>query len=75
MENVRELVKALGGDEAVAAALNAKSIKQIGPRSVEKWGDKDHVPYYWRPILQAVATENGKSIPPSAASWVPEAAE
>jgi hypothetical protein len=58
MDNIRTLVKALGGDEAVATQLSAMSIKTIGRRSVEKWGDKNYVPYFWRPALSHLAKQN-----------------
>ncbi len=60
MKTVRALIKELGGTEAVAAALTSRNIlKRVGARSVEKWGDKNHVPYFWRPILSAYAKEHG----------------
>ncbi len=74
MQNVRELIKALDGPEAVSAALSAMSHKAVGDRAVEKWGDKNHVPYYWRPLLMDLSRRRGIDGADSLLSWSPSQA-
>lgn len=53
--NFARLLRALGGPKAVAESLLVDG-KRPTPAAVSMWITRDHIPYRWRPAIEAMVS-------------------